>query len=110
MNTYPLRRGHFKQIEGVRLKDVMEMSFGPVTEEDGKFVASYGALARVVAWTDGKSVFVDTTTNPSVDDETAVSTRERWNAFLERATGYNAKQRAKKIQEAAKKDAPDVEA
>ena len=37
-----------------------------------------------------------------------------WNDFLEAATGYDAKQRAKKAQEAAKKgagdDVPDVKA
>jgi len=109
VQAYPLRRGQFKNIEGVRLKDLLEMSFGPVQEQDGKFVCAYGALERITAWTDGKSLFVDTVANPKVDNDTAVSTRERWNAFLETATGYTAKQRAKKIQEETKKGAPDVD-
>jgi len=110
VQTYPVKRGHFKNIEGVRLKDMMEMSFGPTREEGAKYAASFGALERIVAWSDGKSLFVDTAMNPKVDDATAVATRERWNAFLEHATGYTAKQRQKKIQEEAKKGAPDVEA
>lgn len=107
MQAYPLRRGHHRNIEGVRLKDVMETSFGPVQDEGGKFVASYGALVRIAAWTDGKSLFVDTSTNPKVDDATAVRTREAWNAFLERATGFDVKQRKKRIDDAAKGDIPE---
>lgn len=113
MQTYPIRRGHYKNIEGVRLKDIMEMTFGPVADEAGKFVASYGALARIVAWADRDTLYVDTKADPKVDDATAVQTRQAWNAFLERATGYDAKARSKKIQKDAKKgeaDAGDVEA
>ncbi|MBI4415520.1 MAG: DUF5611 family protein [Euryarchaeota archaeon] len=109
MQAYPVKRGQYKNIEGVRLKDLMEMVFGPVREEDGKFVASYGALERIAAWTDGKSLFVNTTANPKVDDETAVRTRTAWNVFLERATGFNAKQRAKRLHEEAKRGVSDVE-
>lgn len=105
MQTYPIRRGHYKNVEGVRLKDVMELTFGPVTEEGDKFVASFGALERIVVWADKKSLYVDTAANPRVDDATAVRTRQAWNAFLERATGYDAKARAKKVQEEAKRDA-----
>ena len=108
MQSYAIKRGHYKNIEGVRMKDVLESSFGPAQEEDGKFVASYGALQRIAAWSDGKSLFVDTTTNTNVDNETAVRTRLAWNAFLERATGFDAKQRAKRAQDSAKKDVPDV--
>jgi hypothetical protein len=108
VQSYPIRRGHYKNIEGVRLKDMMEMAFGPVHEEEGKFVASYGALERIVAWADPKSLHVDTKANLNVDNDTAVRTRERWNAFLEQATGYTSKQRAKKIQEETKKGVPEV--
>jgi len=108
VQSYAIKRGHYKNIEGVRLKDVMEMTFGPVQDESGKFVCSYGALDKVVAWTDGKSLFVDTVANPKVDDDTAVRTRQAWNAFLERATGFDAKQRSKRVQDEAKKDVPDV--
>lgn len=110
VQSYPIRRGHYKNVEGVRLRDVIEMSFGPATEEEGRFVASYGALARITAWADKGGLHVDTQTNPNVDNDTAVSTRERWNAFLERATGFTTKQRGKKAQEESKKGVPDVEA
>jgi hypothetical protein len=108
MQSYAIKRGHLKNIEGVRLKDVLETSFGPTQDEGGKFACSYGALEKITAWTDGKSLFVDTVANPKVDDETAVRTRQAWNAFLERATGFDAKQRSKRAQDAGKQDIPDV--
>ncbi|TLZ51003.1 MAG: hypothetical protein E6K18_06075 [Methanobacteriota archaeon] len=108
VQSYAIKRGHYKNIEGVRLKDVMETTFGPVQDEGGKFVASYGALERIAAWTDGKSLFVDTSANPKVDDDTAVRTRQAWNTFLERATGFDAKQRSKRAQDETKKGVPDV--
>src|SRR3972149_1821727 len=104
MQSYAIKRGHYKNIEGVRLKDVRETSFGPTQDEGGKFACSYGALEKIVAWTDGKSLFVDTAANPKVDDETAVRTRQAWNAFLERATGFDAKQRAEPAPDAAGED------
>ncbi len=110
MQSYALKRGHFQNIEGLRLKDLMESSFGPVQEQEGKFVASYGAIERVAAWTDGKSLFLDSTMNPKVDNDTAVRTRQAWNAFLEKATGFDAKQRAKRAQTDAKQGVPDVKA
>ena len=110
MQTYAIKRGHYKNIEGVRLKDVLESCFGPVQDEGGKFTCSYGALEKITAWTDGKNLFVDTTANPNVDDETAVRTRQAWNGFLEKATGFDAKQRSKRVQAEAKKDIPDVSA
>ena len=108
MQAYSIKRGHYKNVEGVRLKDMMERSFGPVTDEGGKFVASYGALARIVVWAEKTALHVDTVANPQVDDDTAVRTRQAWNAFLETATGYTTKQRSKKIQEDAKKGVPAV--
>lgn len=109
MQTYPIKRGHYKQVEGVRLKDVMEASFGPVEERDGKFEGSFGALERVVAWAEKASLHVDTVMNPNVDDETAIRTRQAWNAFLERATGFDTKARKKRAEKAAKAaDVPDV--
>lgn len=108
MQRYAIKRGHYRNVEGVRLKDVMETVFGPAEEVDGKFVCSYGALTKIVAWADKVALHVDTQANPSVDNDTAIRTRQAWNAFLERATGFDAKQRAKRVQEEAKKGVPDV--
>ena len=72
----------------------------PVTEEDGKLIVSYGALARVEASIVDKKLCVDTTPNPNVPDEEILETNKRFRKFLDNATGYTAKQRVSK----AKKD------
>jgi hypothetical protein len=107
VQSYAIKRGHYKNVEGVRLKDVMEMVFGPCQEEGGRFVASFGALTRITAWTDKAGLHVDTVANPNVDNETAVRTRQSWNTFLERATGFDAKQRAKRAQDTVKAEGED---
>jgi len=103
MRAYELRRGHGKNLEGDRLRVLAAEAFGSATVEDGKVVASFGAIEKLVAWTDGKQLFVDLTMKPGVPDALATETITRNNRFLEAATGHTAKERAKKAQEAAKK-------
>jgi hypothetical protein len=40
--------------------------------------------------------------SPTVADDVAIRTRKAWNAFLERATGYDASERSKRVQKKAK--------
>ena len=102
MRAYELRRGWSKNLTGDNLRTIAADSFGSANTEDGKVVASFGAATRVAAWTDGKSLFVDTEMNPNVPDEVARKTITAFNRFLEAATGYNAKERAKRAQQSAK--------
>jgi len=105
MQTYDLRRGHAKNIDGTKMRDILIELFGKAEERDGKLWTSFGAIDSLMVWSDGKSVFVDSKMDPSVPDDVAVQTRKAWNTFLERATGYDAKQRSKRIQEKAKAEA-----
>ncbi len=73
--------------------------------EGNRVIVSFGAIEKMVAWTDGKKLFVDTTMKTSAPDHMATQTIKAFNAFLEQATGYSAKERSKKAQEAAKKGA-----
>src|SRR2546421_7090541 len=66
---------------------------------------SYAALEKMVAWTDGKKLFVDTSMKTGVADHIATDTIKTYNTFLERATGLTAKERSKRAQEAAKRGA-----
>ncbi|TLZ67238.1 MAG: hypothetical protein E6K16_01080 [Methanobacteriota archaeon] len=102
MRAYELRRGWSKNLAGDNLRTIAAEAFGSAETKDGKVVASYGAATRIVAWTDGKLLFVETEMNPKVDNETAGKTISAFNRFLEAATGYNAKERAKKAQQSAK--------
>lgn len=109
MRDYELRRGHWKNLEGDKLQKLMEECFGEVRLEGEWLVAAFGALKMVKARLNGKeTVSIDSETDRSASMEVARQTMPVWNGFLERATGYDAKQRAKKAQEAAKKAAGDV--
>ncbi len=103
MRAYELRRGHGKNLEGDGLRTIAADAFGSATTEGGKVVASFGAIEKLTAWTDGKQLFVDMMMKLGVPDALATETITRNNRFLEAATGYTAKERGKKAQEAAKK-------
>ncbi len=102
MRAYELRRGWAKKLAGGSLKEVAASALGSATEEGGKVVASFGACTRLTAWTDGKSLFVDTEMKTGVADDVARGTITAFNTFLEQATGYSAKERAKRAQQSAK--------
>lgn len=102
MRSYKLKRGHFRHIEGEKLFELVNESFGNADRREDRISASFGAIEKLNVWTDGKSLFVDTTMNTTVDEETAIGTRRRFYDFLEKATGFTAKQRAKKAQQEAK--------
>ncbi|HYM39390.1 MAG TPA: DUF5611 family protein [Thermoplasmata archaeon] len=103
MRAYELRRGQGKKLEGDGLRAIAAETFGSANVEDAKVVASFGAIEKLIAWTDGKQLFVDMVMKPGVPDELATETISRNNRFLEAATGYTAKERGKKAQGAAKK-------
>ena len=102
MRAYELKRGWAKTITGENLKALAATAFGSATEEGGKVFASFGAISKLTAWTDGKSLFVDTEMNAGVADDVARTTIIAFNGFLEQATGYSAKERGKRAQQSAK--------
>ncbi|OGS63556.1 MAG: hypothetical protein A3K59_06435 [Euryarchaeota archaeon RBG_19FT_COMBO_69_17] len=102
MRAYELRRGWARNVEGDKLRAIAADTFGSANVEDGKVVVSFGAIDRLTAWTDGKSLFVDIAMKAGVPDGIATDTITRNNRFLETATGYNAKERSKRLQARAK--------
>ncbi len=103
MSEYEVKRGHQENISSEKLKAHMTEAFGKVDQRGDKLVASFGALKEVRAWQGGKNILcVETDMDPTVDDEVAQKTIKAYNAFLERATGFNAKERGKRAQKKAK--------
>jgi hypothetical protein len=103
MQDYPVRRGHAKKTD---LKALFAEHFGKVAEKDGWMTGAFGAMPKIHVKYEGlDKLVVDTETRRDADLTTAQQTIKAWNAFLEGATGYNAKQRGKKAQDAAKKGA-----
>jgi len=103
MQTYDIRRGQEKNLQTPQLKDLAIEVFGGAGEEQGKVIVSFGALAKLTVWLDGKSLCVETQMKTDVPNDVASDTIKRYNVFLERTTGYTAKERGKKAKEKAKK-------
>jgi len=102
MQAYELKRGQAKAVAGDGLRGIAEEVFGSAQADGDKVLVAFGALERLVAWTDGKSLFVDTAMKAGVPDGIATDTITAYNRFLERATGYTAKQRRQRLQKQAK--------
>ena len=103
MMELDIKRGHYASYNG-DVKGLMKDIFGEVDEEDGWLVSSYGAMQPIKVKVVSKTkIDVDIITEKDVDEATAIDTLRAKNKFLEAATGYNSKQRGKKLQEKAKK-------
>lgn len=97
MNEYDIKRGHYEKIEGKKLENLMKEAFGDVKSKGEKLSSSFGALDNITVWMDGKKALcVDTKMNTNVDDKTATETIRQYNFFLEKATGFSAKDRRKR--------------
>lgn len=110
MQTYEVKRGLAKKSD---LDALLCEQFGTCKKEGDWFATSFGAMPMIKAKYEADKLVVDTQNDASLaprvakgDKEalqTAMDTQRRWNAFLEAATGYDAKMRSKKAQEAVKK-------
>jgi len=106
MQEYEIRKGLQENLQPEKLKTLMQEIFGNVLEKDGKFVSSFGALKELNAWPSKKNLAVEAKTDPSVGDDVAKNTIKAYNTFLEKATGYTAKERGKRAQKKAKEGKP----
>jgi hypothetical protein len=106
VQEFDIKRGHFKNIDGNKLRDIMCEVFGNVREVDDanyKLVASYGALAQLTVWIKDKSTLcVDTKMDRNVDEETTKNTINKYNEFMFKATGLTSKERRRRLEKKAK--------
>jgi hypothetical protein len=91
---YSFKRGCRPELE--RIRAVLEEEFSvEVREEGGRLLLSYGALKSIEVSIEGKKMVVTTDSSEDVADEVALDTNKKFRNFLEKATGYTAKQRLK---------------
>lgn len=101
MQEYDVKRGHSKDLEGLR--GIVSEIFGNAEVDDGKVVASYGAIARLTVAPKGKkAILIDTEMNKDVDNDTAAETIRAYNRFLSEATGFSSKERKQRLNKKAK--------
>lgn len=89
---YSFKRGFKPDLE--RIEKVLEEEFpAEIRQEEGKLLLSYGALKSVCVSITGKKLTVTTESAIGASDLVAMDTNKRFRNFLEKATGYTAKQR-----------------
>lgn len=89
---YSFKRGFSPELE--RIRSALEEEFPTeIREEGGRLLLSYGALKSIEVSIAGKKLLVTTEPSEEVGDEAILDTNKRYRNFLERATGYTAKQR-----------------
>jgi hypothetical protein len=103
MTKYPVSPKVKGDLNPSKLQALMTEVFGTCSAEGETLHASFGALKDLKVSVDGKQLLVETVMDPKVPPDVQSDTIKRYYSFLERATGYTAKERAKRLQQAAKK-------
>ncbi|MCI4351045.1 MAG: DUF5611 family protein [Thermoplasmata archaeon] len=106
MQKYPVKATARRGLTPESLKAICSTHFENVRRDGVKVSATWGAIAGLSVWPDGKELAVELVMNPKVPVEVAQETIRRYNRFLEAATGFTSKERSKRLQKAAKAPTP----
>ncbi|HTT45038.1 MAG TPA: DUF5611 family protein [Thermoplasmata archaeon] len=106
MQNYPVRASERKNLTLPSLEQVLKECFGEAHIDGDSAVSSFGAISRIAVRPIGRELAVDPTMDPKVPEEVARETIRRYNLFLESATGYSAKERAKRLRKSSAEGNP----
>jgi len=101
VQKYPVRTTQRQNLALPALEQLLKASFGDAHIEGDAVVSTYGAISRIVVRPVGRELSVDPTMNPQVPEDVARETIRRYNDFLQSATGFSAKERAKRLRKSA---------
>ncbi len=96
-----MRVSHRSNLELKAIAAIARKHFATVEERPEEVRAAFGAIEQLTSRPDGRALRVDVRMNPKVDETTARETIARYNRFLEEITGYNAKERARRLRKSA---------
>ena len=106
MERFDVRRGLIKEVDSNGGIATLAKEFFDTVNgiSDSSFEASHGVMTVIAARYENGAMIVDVTNvAPDFDDKEAVKSamddRKKWTAFLDKATGYNSKQRGDKAKE-----------
>jgi len=101
VQTYPVRAAERRNLTLPALEGILRTCFGDAHVEGDSVVSAYGAIERLAVRPAGRELSVDPKMNPQVGEDVARETIRRYNQFLEAATGYSSKERAKRLRKSA---------
>lgn len=97
VQRYPVKANHRPNLAPEALEQLLRECFGTAGVEGDARTAAFGAIERVIVRGDRKELAVEVTMNPKVSNDVARETIARYNRFLESATGFSSKERAKRL-------------
>ncbi|MEM0129015.1 MAG: DUF5611 family protein [Thermoplasmata archaeon] len=101
MQRYPVKASHRSRLTLPSLAATARDAFGEAGVDGEGIAARFGALRSLRARPAGRELEVEVEMDPKVAPEIAAETIRRYNRFLEAATGYTAKERAKRLRKSA---------
>ncbi len=101
MQKYPVRNTHRANLNAPALERILKSCFDAVEGTGDERTTRWGAIAQLTVRAEGRELRVDVTMDPKVPEDVARETIARYNRFLEEATGYSAKERAKRLRKSA---------
>jgi hypothetical protein len=101
VQKYPVRTSHRAHLNPTDLERIVRTHFSSGELTGDAVAASFGAIERLVVRPEGRELAVEVTMNPKVPEEVARDTIARYNRFLEEATGYSSKERARRLRKSA---------
>lgn len=101
MQTYPVRASHRRNLELAAIGTLAREHFTTVEVLPTAVEATFGALEKLVVRPEGRTLSVEVRMNPRVEDAVARETIARYNRFLEAVTGFNSKERARRLRKSA---------
>ena len=101
MQSYPVRTTHRKGLEVGNLGRILSAHFDRVEVSGDRVTGAFGAIARISVGANGRELAVEMTMDPKVPADIAAETIQRYNRFLEEATGYSSKERARRLRKSA---------
>lgn len=101
MQKYPVRTTHRAGLSPDALVAVARDAFGTAEVDGPSVTVRFGAIVALRASAEGKELKIEVTMDPKVPEAVAQDTIHRYNRFLEAATGYTSKERAKRLRKSA---------
>lgn len=96
-----MKPSHRPNLAPEALEAVARTHFDAVQRDGGLVRAQFGAITNLAVRGEGRELEVDLAMNPKVDEAVAAETIRRYNRFLEAATGYSSKERARRLRKSA---------
>jgi hypothetical protein len=101
VQSYPVRPSHRRNLDPAALAEIARSHFEAVTTDGATVTARWGAIDRLSARGEQRALVVELAMNPKVPEAVAAETIARYNRFLEEATGFGAKERARRLRKSA---------